>query len=167
MADSYWIDGYFENQDGPRLLRRPRPSALMATRSRSVGRIHTVRVAQTSRSPPKHPGACPTVVSVYTCTAGAARAGAHQDNTGGPSGIPARFGMTATVTIRVPRPGKRMDAPQRFSHSVHHRSTSFTSAPSPNCDRGSGREARRYPSPPKPAHLSQSRTIKPRARPRP
>jgi len=105
-ADSYWIDGYFEETKMAHVCIGDRAeAALMGYRDPIVGRVETVtRGISVSNAAPSTQG-LPSVDPVYTWVRLAQRVPVRIRITDVPPGVPLVSGMTATVTIR------RDDAP--------------------------------------------------------
>jgi RND family efflux transporter MFP subunit len=101
-ADSYWIDGYFEETKMAHVCVGDRAeAALMGYRDPIVGRIQTVtRGISVSNATPSTQG-LPNVDPVYTWVRLAQRVPVRIKITDVPAGIPLVSGMTATVTIRA------------------------------------------------------------------
>jgi RND family efflux transporter MFP subunit len=100
-ADSYWIDGYFEETKMAHICVGDRAeAALMGYRDPIVGRVQTVtRGISVSNAAPSTQG-LPRVDPVYTWVRLAQRVPVRIRITDVPAGIPLVSGMTATVTIR-------------------------------------------------------------------
>jgi RND family efflux transporter MFP subunit len=100
-ADSYWIDGYFEETKMVHVCVGDRAeAALMGYRDPIVGRVQTVtRGISVSNATPSTQG-LPNVDPVYTWVRLAQRVPVRIRITDIPAGIPLVSGMTATVTIR-------------------------------------------------------------------
>jgi RND family efflux transporter MFP subunit len=100
-ADSYWIDGYFEETKMAHVCVGDRAeAALMGYRDPIVGRIATVtRGISVSNATPSTQG-LPNVDPVYTWVRLAQRVPVRIRITDVPPGIPLVSGMTATITIR-------------------------------------------------------------------
>jgi len=100
-ADSYWIDGYFEETKMAHVCIGDRAeAALMGYRDPIVGRVQTVtRGISVSNATPSTQG-LPNVDPVYTWVRLAQRVPVRIKITDVPPGIPLVSGMTATVTIR-------------------------------------------------------------------
>jgi RND family efflux transporter MFP subunit len=100
-ADSYWIDGYFEETKMAHVCVGDRAeAALMGYRDPIVGRVQTVtRGISVSNAAPSTQG-LPNVDPVYTWVRLAQRVPVRIRITDVPAGIPLVSGMTATVTIR-------------------------------------------------------------------
>jgi len=100
-ADSYWIDGYFEETKMARVCVGDRAeAALMGYRDPIVGRVQTVtRGISVSNAAPSIQG-LPNVDPIYTWVRLAQRVPVRIRITDVPAGIPLVAGMTATVTIR-------------------------------------------------------------------
>ena len=100
-ADSYWIDGYFEETKMAHVCIGDRAeAALMGYRDPIVGRVETVtRGISVSNAAPSTQG-LPSVDPVYTWVRLAQRVPVRIQITDVPAGVPLVSGMTATVTIR-------------------------------------------------------------------
>jgi RND family efflux transporter MFP subunit len=100
-ADSYWIDGYFEETKMARVCVGDRAeAALMGYRDPIVGRVQTVtRGISVSNAAPSIQG-LPSVDPVYTWVRLAQRVPVRIRITDVPADVPLIAGMTATVTIR-------------------------------------------------------------------
>jgi RND family efflux transporter MFP subunit len=100
-ADSYWIDGYFEETKMAHVCVGDRAeAALMGYRDPIVGRVQTVtRGISVSNAAPSTQG-LPNVDPVYTWVRLAQRVPVRIGITDVPAGVPLVSGMTATVTIR-------------------------------------------------------------------
>jgi RND family efflux transporter MFP subunit len=100
-ADSYWIDGYFEETKMAHVCVGDRAeAALMGYRDPIVGRVQTVtRGISVPNATPSTQG-LPSVDPVYTWVRLAQRVPVRIRITDVPAGIPLVSGMTATVTIR-------------------------------------------------------------------
>jgi RND family efflux transporter MFP subunit len=100
-ADSYWIDGYFEETKMAHVCVGDRAeAALMGYRDPIVGRVQSVtRGISVSNAAPSTQG-LPNVNPVYTWVRLAQRVPVRIRITDMPAGIPLVSGMTATVTIR-------------------------------------------------------------------
>jgi multidrug resistance efflux pump len=100
-ADSYWIDGYFEETKMAHVCVGDRAeAALMGYRDPIVGRVQTVtRGVSVSNAAPGTQG-LPSVDPVYSWVRLAQRVPVRIRITDVPPGVPLVSGMTATVTIR-------------------------------------------------------------------
>jgi hypothetical protein len=100
-ADSYWIDGYFEETKMAHVCIGDRAeAALMGYRDPIVGRVETVtRGISVSNAAPSTQG-LPSVDPVYTWVRLAQRVPVRIRITDVPPGVPLVSGMTTTVTIR-------------------------------------------------------------------
>jgi RND family efflux transporter MFP subunit len=100
-ADSYWIDGYFEETKMAHVCIGDRAeAALMGYRDPIIGRVQTVtRGISVSNATPSTQG-LPNVDPVYTWVRLAQRVPVRIKITDVPPGVPLVSGMTATVTIR-------------------------------------------------------------------
>jgi RND family efflux transporter MFP subunit len=100
-ADSYWIDGYFEETKMAHVCIGDRAeAALMGYRDPIVGRVQTVtRGISVANAAPSTQG-LPSVDPVYTWVRLAQRVPVRIKITDVPAGVPLVSGMTATVTIR-------------------------------------------------------------------
>jgi RND family efflux transporter MFP subunit len=121
-ADSYWIDGYFEETKMAHVCVGDRAeAALMGYRDPIVGRIQTVtRGISVSNATPSTQG-LPNVDPVYTWVRLAQRVPVRIKITDVPPGIPLVSGMTATVTIRGAETRESGGwLRQRFASLRHH-----------------------------------------------
>jgi RND family efflux transporter MFP subunit len=102
-ADSYWIDGYFEETKMAHICVGDTAEAqLMGYRDPILGRVQTVtRGISVSDAAPSTQG-LPNVDPVYTWVRLAQRVPVRIGITDVPAGVPLVSGMTATVTIRDP-----------------------------------------------------------------
>ena len=100
-ADSYWIDGYFEETKMAHICIGDRAEAeLMGYRDPIIGRVESVtRGISVSNASPSTQG-LPNVDPVYTWVRLAQRVPVRIRITHVPTGVPLVSGMTATVTIR-------------------------------------------------------------------
>jgi len=100
-ADSYWIDGYFEETKMAHVCVGDRAeAALMGYRDPIVGRVRTItRGISVSNAAPSTQG-LPNVDPVYTWVRLAQRVPVRIEITHVRPGVPLVSGMTATVTIR-------------------------------------------------------------------
>ena len=100
-ADSYWIDGYFEETKMAHICIGDRAEAkLMGYRDPIVGQVETVtRGISVSNAAPSTQG-LPNVNPVYTWVRLAQRVPVRIQITHVPAFVPLVSGMTATVTIR-------------------------------------------------------------------
>jgi hypothetical protein len=101
-ADSYWIDGYFEETKMAHICIGDRAEAeLMGYRDPIIGRVESVtRGISVSNAAPSTQG-LPNVDPVYTWVRLAQRVPVRIRITHVPTGVPLVSGMTATVTIRA------------------------------------------------------------------
>jgi RND family efflux transporter MFP subunit len=100
-ADSYWIDGYFEETKMTHVCVGDRAEAtLMGYRDPIVGRVQSItRGISVPNAAPSTQG-LPNVDPVYTWVRLAQRVPVRIRITDVPAGVPLVSGMTATVTIR-------------------------------------------------------------------
>src|SRR5258708_38485591 len=128
-ADSYWIDGYFEETKMAHVCVGDRAeAALMGYRDPVVGRVQTVtRGISVSNATPSTQG-LPNVDPVYTWVRLAQPGPVRIKITAGPSRIPLLSGLTATVTIRGSearesrgQPRHRLPRPQDHPVGLLHR----------------------------------------------
>ena len=100
-ADSFWIDGYFEETKMARVCVGDRAEAvLMGYRDPIIGRVQSItRGISVSNATPSTQG-LPNVDPVYTWVRLAQRVPVRIRITDVPAGVPLISGMTATVTIR-------------------------------------------------------------------
>jgi RND family efflux transporter MFP subunit len=135
-ADSYWIDGYFEETKMAHVCVGDRAEAvLMGYRDPIVGRIQTVtRGISVSNATPSTQG-LPNVDPVYTWVRLAQRVPVRIRITDVPPGIPLVSGMTATVTIRgaKARQSGGLLGPRFASLRDHLVDIVHGPQPSPNC----------------------------------
>jgi RND family efflux transporter MFP subunit len=135
-ADSYWIDGYFEETKMAHVCVGDRAeAALMGYRDPIVGRVQTVtRGISVSNAAPSTQG-LPNVDPVYTWVRLAQRVPVRIRITDVPPGIPLVSGMTATVTIRD-ADARESDGwlRQRFASLADHLvRVVYRPQPSPDC----------------------------------
>jgi RND family efflux transporter MFP subunit len=135
-ADSYWIDGYFEETKMAHVCIGDRAeAALMGYRDPIVGQVQTVtRGISVSNAAPSTQG-LPNVDPVYTWVRLAQRVPVRIRITDVPAGVPLVSGMTATVTIRSPE-AQENDGwlRRRFARLANHLVDIFHGAqPSPGC----------------------------------
>ena len=100
-ADSYWVDGYFEETKMAHICIGDRVEAqLMGYRDPILGRIRSVtRGISVPNAAPSTQG-LPSVNPVYTWVRLAQRVPVRIQITDVPAGVPLVSGMTATVTVR-------------------------------------------------------------------
>jgi RND family efflux transporter MFP subunit len=100
-ADSYWIDGYFEETKMAHICIGDRAEAeLMGYRDPIIGRVESVtRGISVSNAAPSTQG-LPSVDPIYTWVRLAQRVPVRIRIAHVPTGVPLVSGMTATVTIR-------------------------------------------------------------------
>ena len=100
-ADSYWVDGYFEETKMAHVCIGDRAEAeLMGYRDPIIGRVESVtRGISVSNAAPSTQG-LPNVDPIYTWVRLAQRVPVRIRITDVPAGVPLVSGMTATVTIR-------------------------------------------------------------------
>ena len=100
-ADSYWIDGYFEETKMAHICVGMRAeAALMGYRDPILGLVESVtRGISVLQRSTEHPGAAQRRSGLHLGAAGATSAGALQDHQC-TAGVPLVSGMTVTVTIR-------------------------------------------------------------------
>ena len=135
-ADSYWIDGYFEETKMAHICIGDRAEAqLMGYRDPIIGRVESVtRGISVSNAAPSTQG-LPNVDPVYTWVRLAQRVPVRIRITHVPAGVPLVSGMTATVTIRD---AEAQDSGawlrQRFASLADHlRDIAGGPQPSPDC----------------------------------
>jgi hypothetical protein len=131
-ADSYWIDGYFEETKMAHVCIGDRAEAvLMGYRDPIVGRVETVtRGISVSNAAPSTQG-LPGVDPVYTWVRLAQRVPVRIKITDVPAGVPLISGMTATVTIRDAEAGESGGWRRRFA-SLANRLGDIVSGPQPS-----------------------------------
>jgi RND family efflux transporter MFP subunit len=115
-ADSYWIDGYFEETKMAHVCVGDRVEAvLMGYRDPIVGRVETVtRGISVANAAPSTQG-LPNVDPIYTWVRLAQRVPVRIKITDVPAGVPLVSGMTVTVTIRDAEAGESGSWRQRFA----------------------------------------------------
>jgi hypothetical protein len=135
-ADSYWIDGYFEETKMAHICIGDRAEAqLMGYRDPIVGRIQSVtRGISVSNAAPSTQG-LPNVDPIYTWVRLAQRVPVRIRITHVPVGVPLVSGMTATVTIRDAEAQQSASSlRQRLASLTHHlRDVARGSQPQPDC----------------------------------
>ena len=135
-ADSYWIDGYFEETKMAHICIGDRAEVeLMGYRDPIIGRVETVtRGISVSNAAPSTQG-LPSVDPVYTWVRLAQRVPVRIRITHVPAGVPLVSGMTATVTIRDAEAKQSGDwFRARFAGLADHlRDIARGSQPSPDC----------------------------------
>jgi multidrug resistance efflux pump len=135
-ADSYWIDGYFEETKMAHICIGDRVEAqLMGYRDPIVGRIQSVtRGISVSNAAPSTQG-LPNVNPVYTWVRLAQRVPVRIGITHVPAGVPLVSGMTATVTIRDAEAQERGSWLRQRSASLadHLADIVHSPHPSPGC----------------------------------
>jgi RND family efflux transporter MFP subunit len=134
-ADSYWIDGYFEETKMAHICVGDRAeAALMGYRDPIVGRVQTVtRGISVSNAAPSIQG-LPNVDPVYTWVRLAQRVPVRIRITDVPAGVPLVSGMTVTVTIRDSEALESNGWRQRFASLANHLSDIVRGPqPSPGC----------------------------------
>ncbi|HZC96603.1 MAG TPA: HlyD family secretion protein [Bradyrhizobium sp.] len=100
-ADSYWIDGYFDETKMAHVCVGDRAEAtLMGYRDPIVGRVQTVTRGISVSNAASGTQGLPNVDPVYTWVRLAQRVPVRIRITDVPAGVPLVSGMTATVTIR-------------------------------------------------------------------
>jgi RND family efflux transporter MFP subunit len=135
-ADSYWIDGYFEETKMAHICVGDRAEAkLMGYRDPIVGQVQTVtRGISVSNAAPSTQG-LPNVDPVYTWVRLAQRVPVRIGITHVPAGVPLVSGMTVTVTIRGAEVRQGSDwLRQRFASLVERlNNVIYGPLPSANC----------------------------------
>jgi RND family efflux transporter MFP subunit len=134
-ANSYWIDGYFEETKMAHVCIGDHAEArLMGYRDPIVGQVDTVtRGISVSNAAPSTQG-LPNVDPVYTWVRLAQRVPVRIRITQVPTGVPLVSGMTATVTIRnEPQVGGGDWLRQRFA-SLRERLNNVLHGPKPSAD---------------------------------
>ena len=134
-ADSYWIDGYFEETKMAHICIGDRAEAkLMGYRDPIIGRVETVtRGISVSNATPSTQG-LPNVDPVYTWVRLAQRVPVRIRITHVPAGVPLFSGMTVTATIRGADPETRESGDwlrQRFA-SLLERLNNVVYGPQPS-----------------------------------
>jgi multidrug resistance efflux pump len=135
-ADSYWIDGYFEETKMAHVCIGDRAEAqLMGSRDPIIGRVESVtRGISVSNAAPSTQG-LPNVDPVYTWVRLAQRVPVRIRITYVRAGVPLVSGMTATVTIRDAEAQESGGwLRQRFASLADHlRDIARGPQPSPDC----------------------------------
>jgi len=135
-ADSYWIDGYFEETKMAQVCIGDRAEAqLMGYHDPIIGRVQSVtRGISASNAAPSTQG-LPNVDPVYTWVRLAQRVPVRIQITHVPDGVPLISGMTATVTIEDGAAQQSGGGPsQRFVTLADHLSDLIHGPhPSPGC----------------------------------
>jgi RND family efflux transporter MFP subunit len=135
-ADSFWIDGYFEETKMAHVCVGDRAeAALMGYRDPIVGRVQSVtRGISVLNAAPSTQG-LPNVDPVYTWVRLAQRVPVRIRITHVPAGIPLVSGMTATVTIRGAEARESIGwLSQRFASIADHLvDVVYGPQPSPRC----------------------------------
>ena len=135
-ADSYWIDGYFEETKMAHICIGDRAEAkLMGYRDPIVGQVETVtRGISVSNAAPSTQG-LPNVNPVYTWVRLAQRVPVRIRITHVPAGVPLVSGLTVTVTIRGAEARESGDwLRQRFANLVERlNNVVYGPQPSANC----------------------------------
>ena len=134
-ADSYWIDGYFEETKMAHICIGDRAEAkLMGYRDPIVGQVETVtRGISVANAAPSTQG-LPNVNPVYTWVRLAQRVPVRIRITHVPAGVPLVSGMTVTVTIRGAEARESGDwLRQRFA-SLVERLNNVVYGPQPSAD---------------------------------
>ncbi len=131
-ADSYWIDGYFEETKMAHVCVGDRAeAALMGYRDPIVGRVQTVtRGISVSNAAPSTQG-LPNVDPVYSWVRLAQRVPVRIRIAHVPAGMPLVSGMTATVTIRDAEARQSGGWRQRFA-SLANRLGDILRGPQPS-----------------------------------
>ena len=132
-ADSFWIDGYFEETKMAHICIGDRAEAqLMGYRDPVIGRVETVtRGISVSNAAPSTQG-LPNVDPVYTWVRLAQRVPVRIRITNVPAGVPLVSGMTATVTIRGTETRGSGDWLRRRFTSVVERLNNVVYGPQPS-----------------------------------
>ena len=131
-ADSYWIDGYFEETKMAHVCIGDRAEAvLMGYRDPIVGRVQTVTRGISVSNAAASTQGLPGVDPVYTWVRLAQRVPVRIKITDVPAGVPLISGMTATVTIRDAEAGESGGWRRRFA-SLANRLGDIVSGPQPS-----------------------------------
>jgi RND family efflux transporter MFP subunit len=132
-ADSYWIDGYFEETKMAHVCVGDRAEAvLMGYRDPIVGRVESVtRGISVSNAAPSTQG-LPNVDPVYTWVRLAQRVPVRIRITDVPPGVPLVSGMTVTVTIRDAEVPESRSWRQRFVSLADRLSDIVRGGPEPS-----------------------------------
>jgi RND family efflux transporter MFP subunit len=135
-ADSYWVDGYFEETKMAHIcISDPAEALLMGYSDPILGRVQSVtRGISVSNAAPSTQG-LPNVNPVYTWVRLAQRVPVRIRITHVPAGVPLVSGMTATVTIRDAKAHKSGGwLGQRFTNLADRLGNIVHSPqPSPDC----------------------------------
>ena len=134
-ADSYWVDGYFEETKMAHVCIGDRAEAqLMGYTAPIVGRVQTVtRGISVSDAAPSTQG-LPNVDPVYTWVRLAQRVPVRIAIASVPPGVPLVSGMTATVTIREPKPADTGPWWQLYTARLQARTKELFDRPAPRHD---------------------------------
>ena len=134
-ADSYWIDGYFEETKMAHICIGDRAEAeLMGYRDPIIGRVESVtRGISVSNAAPSTQG-LPNVDPVYTWVRLAQRVPVRIRITHVPAGVPLVSGMTATVTIRDAGPQESGGWLRQRLASLKDRLSDIVHAPQPSAN---------------------------------
>jgi RND family efflux transporter MFP subunit len=134
-ADSYWIDGYFDETKMAHVCVGDRAeAALMGYRDPIVGRVQTVTRGISVSNAALGTQGLPNVDPVYTWVRLAQRVPVRIRITDVPAGVPLVSGMTATVTIRDAEARESGGRRQRFANLANRLDDIVRGPqPSPGC----------------------------------
>jgi multidrug resistance efflux pump len=134
-ADSYWIDGYFDETKMAHVCVGDRAeAALMGYRDPIVGRVQTVTRGISVSNAALGTQGLPNVDPVYTWVRLAQRVPVRIRITDVPAGVPLVSGMTATVTIRDAEARQSGGRRQRFANLANRLDDIVRGPqPSPGC----------------------------------
>jgi RND family efflux transporter MFP subunit len=134
-ADSYWIDGYFDETKMAHVCVGDRAeAALMGYRDPIVGRVQTVTRGISVSNAALGTQGLPNVDPVYTWVRLAQRVPVRIRITEVPAGVPLVSGMTATVTIRDAEAWESGGRRQRFANLANRLNDIVRGPqPSPGC----------------------------------
>jgi RND family efflux transporter MFP subunit len=133
-ADSYWIDGYFEETKIAHVCVDRAEAALMGYRDPIVGRVQTVTRGIGVTNAALGTQGLPNVDPVYTWVRLAQRVPVRIKITHVPAGVPLVSGMTATVTIRDAEARESGGWRQRFAGFANRLGDTVRGPqPSPGC----------------------------------
>ncbi len=131
-ADSYWVDGYFEETKMAHVCVGDRAEArLMGYRRPIVGVVESVTRGIAVSDAAASTQGLPNVDPVYTWVRLAQRVPVRIRITDVPSGVPLVSGMTATVSVRDPAPEARGPWWRRRFERLKGRVASLVAPPEP------------------------------------
>jgi RND family efflux transporter MFP subunit len=118
-ADSYWIDGYFEETKMAHICIGDRAEAeLMGYHDPIIGRVESVTRGISASNAAQSTQGLPNVDPIYTWVRLAQRVPVRIRITHVPAGVPLVSGMTATVTIRDAKAQEGVDWPRQSLASL-------------------------------------------------